>query len=85
MHQDSHDIVVAKILAHWATSRAKTVSIDASTFSNLFFYLPVLHTVHDRETKEPILLIVDRLTAIRLVKEDNNMKDGEECRIHLSN
>lgn len=75
MESLDRNVLVARIVTEWSRGKRITVAIDAKTYSALFHFIPVTHTVHDK-SGNPITLVVDRKEAIKLASKHYRLNYG---------
>ena len=72
--EDEVDYYSMKLLRIWKGVSRSIVSLDFSVHQRLFPYLEPVQVIRDRETKKPLIVILNREKAMQAVKNQRNFK-----------
>lgn len=73
MNDEDKAIFVARTISSWR-GKSENVSLDKRVYMSFFSTLKPVHTVHDKKTRDPIFILVNRKDAIESAKKVYNLK-----------
>ena len=77
MSKEEQESIALRFLDAWEQSTRRDVSVEYLTHKQLFYFIPIKHTVFD-QASNPVFIVYDKVKALKLAKGHYNMILGKD-------